>query len=815
MSEHWKSLPRAVQEFRDHPSRGLQRARAWLLARWHSTRERALRITLGTRLFLVLVSMAAATSLIIVVLQDSSLSDDLESSAQDRLQWTSDMAAELLDEHLADQFERYESVSGTPQFIANLEAAHGPTLTHYAKELAQANRASVVLFVNSKGTQVAGFGEEETRALVMARMRDVAPASVVPGGKGATTTPLLAINGAPYSVINVPLRDGTRLLGGLIALEPIRLEQLSTWSRLCRARVSVDGGALGEQLTRTYRKAGDLEFRVTLSFEDELNALAHSRKNAMVGGMVGLALAMLASLVLARNLVRPIHAIRAATERIASGDLDFRLDERRSDEVGDVARGFNSMLERLDKNIRERLRVEDQISHLAYHDSLTGLGNRRMLKERLERALHRCEEQDTQVAVMFLDLDRFKDINDTLGHSAGDELLMEVARRIDDCLERMGLADRDGEEVALLTRLGGDEFTILLGDVEDKEQVETLAKRIRRALSEPVQLRGQDVRLSTSIGTALAPQDTREAEALLRYSDMAMFHAKARGGRGHEFYSEQMQELASQRVMLERKIQLALEEEQFEVYYQPKLDLETGQAESAEALLRWNDPARGLVGPAEFIPMAEETGAIVAIGDWVLQEAMQQAIRWQAEGVPPVRIAVNVSARQLECGNNFAERVAELLEETGLDPALLDLEITEGAMLKDEEAVIALLEELRGLGVGLALDDFGTGYSSLSYLRRLPINTLKIDRSFIIDVETDPEEAALVESIISMAKTLNLRVVAEGVETQEQQTLLDSLGCHEIQGYLFSKPLPAAATAEFLCKKRRRRAAKRGPRKAA
>lgn len=797
---------------RERLVRTTRRTRERLARMTQGTRERLVRITLGTRLFLVLVSMAAATSLTIVLLQDRSLSGDLQRAAQARLQWTSGVASQLLDEHLAAQFERYRTLSTTPQFIANLESHHAPTLSDYAERQAGLNGAQVILFIDGEGEEVAGCGDEELRALVQQHLKGTAPSATATAGEGAKTT-LVALHGIPYSVVNIPLHDDTQLVGGLVALEAIGLAELNGWSRLCGARVTVDDGPVGDQLSRNFRSVGGLLFRVATSFDNERGALANSRKNAIVGGLVGLALATVASLLLARSLVRPILAIRGATERIAGGDLQFRLDSGRSDEVGDVARGFNFMLERLDQNIRERKDIENQITYLAYHDSLTGLGNRRLLKERLDAAIERSHSEDSDVAVMFLDLDRFKDVNDALGHTAGDELLIDVARRLDYCLEAMGFASEEEEGRALLARLGGDEFTILLAGVEDRQEVEVLAKRILRALASPMTLRKQEVRLSASMGIALAPENADDAETLLRYSDMAMFHAKNRGGRGYEFYSDSMQEIASKRLALERKMERALENQEFELYYQPKLDLETGQVKSAEALLRWRDPLQGLVGPADFIPIAEETGAIVPIGDWVLREAVEQAVRWQEEGVPPVRIAVNVSARQLECGGDFASKVADLLEETGLDPSLLDLEITEGAMLKDEEEVIALLENLRDQGVGLALDDFGTGYSSLSYLRRLPINTLKIDRSFIMGVDSNPEEAALVESIISMAKTLSLRVVAEGVETRKQQKFLDELGCDEIQGFLFCRPIDAAAAAEFLSRKRRKRARKKATKK--
>jgi len=800
----WGRLVRLARDARDLAAPRIVRARERVGAWIEEIHRRLTRITLGTRLFLVLVSMAAATSAIIVLLQDSSLSSDLQRAARTRLGQKAEVASQLLDDHLTAQYERYSAVSETPQFIANLESGNVPTLEHYSGELADLHDARVILFTDEEGQEVAGYGERKLRKLAHRHLDGLAPRIPVPSPRG-TTTALVEKDGVPYSIVNVPLHEDGRVLGSLVSVEAIGFEELSAWSRLCRARITVDEGPVGQQLSQSFRPAGRLHFRVAISYDDERQALANSRKNALTGGFVGLALATLASLLLARSLVRPIRAIKQATEQIASGDLEFRLDTRRSDEVGDVSRGFNFMLERLDENIRERVRVENQISHLAYHDALTGFGNRRLLEERLSNALELVRTGQSQAALMFLDLDRFKDVNDSLGHTAGDELLVEVAQRIDGTLGVLKLGGPESEEPVFLARLGGDEFTVLMTDVEDADEVALVARRVLRSLEAPMQLRGQEVRLSASLGVALAPRDAIDPETILRYADMAMFHAKNRGGGGFEFYSDSMQEFASTRLALARKIQHALENEEFELYYQPKLELESGQVRSVEALLRWHDPVKGIVGPADFIPMAEETGAIVAIGDWVLREAVRQSVSWQEDGVPPVRVAVNVSARQLETGDDFAERVAEVLDESGLDPGLLDLEITEGAMLKDEEQAIELFEKLRDTGVGLALDDFGTGYSSLSYLRRLPINTLKIDRSFILGVEEDPDERALVESIITMAKSLQLRVVAEGVETRKQQRFLDELGCDEIQGYLFCKPVCAEEAAEFLSRKRRRR----------
>ena len=353
--------------------------------------------------------------------------------------------------------------------------------------------------------------------------------------------------------------------------------------------------------------------------------------------------------------------------------------------------------------------------------------------------------------------------------------------------------------------MGGDEFTLLLTDIEDRAQIEGLADRILESLADPFELRGQELTLSASLGITLSPDDAKDVETLLKNSDMAMFRAKSQGGRSYEFYADSMQEIAAKRLAMEVKLQRALENDEFELLYQPKVNLKTGQATGVEALLRWRNAEEGLVGPDDFIPIAEETGAIVPIGEWVLRKAIEQALEWQNEGLPSVRIAVNVSARQIEHRGGFVQMVADLLEETGLDPRLLDLEITEGALLRDEDAAIALFEKLQALGVGLSLDDFGTGYSSLSYLQRLPVDTLKIDRSFIQGVDSNPEAAALIGSIIAMAKILHLKVVVEGVETKKQRRFLEELGCDEIQGFLFSKPVSAEKAAAILRRKPSRR----------
>ena len=772
---------------------------------------RRIQLTLGNRLFLVLVVMAAASSLAIGVMQDSRLADDLHRAAQTRLERASNRAGQLVDKRLQEQLSRYETLAAQPQFTSNVESRHAETLTRFAEGLAEKNAASAIQFLGPDGNELAGAGPGALR-VVFDRDNAVRRTSRgTPAGPLDTEAGLHARDEKLYSVTYIPLWDDAQYLGSLRAVEDIGATALSEWSHMCGAQVALDKPSRHDELQLPVTAVGDRQLAVITSLDAEREALANSRKNLIVGGLVGLAIACAASFFLARSLVRPIRQIQAATERIATGDLHFRLDLQRSDEVGDVAKAFNLMLDRLEENIDERIRIENQISHLAYHDSLTGLANRRLLRERLETALQSENLDERPVAIIFIDLDRFKDINDTLGHTAGDDLLMEASRRLNTCLRGMGSAGQRHDDQLLLARLGGDEFTLLMRGFEDRGDIELLVERMLDALSIPFLLRGQEVHLSASAGIAVAPDDTRDAETLMINSDLAMYHAKNHFGRAYEFYSDSMHSIAARRIELENKLRRALEQDQFELFYQPKLDLKTNKVESVEALIRWHSEDEGLISPVEFIPLAEDTGTIIEIGEWVLREAIAQATRWMEDDVPSVRVSVNVSVRQIEHRGDFARQVELLLEETGFDPALLDLEITEGALLKDEEGAIELFNRLNDLGVGLSLDDFGTGYSSLSYLRRLPIDTLKIDRSFLQGAHTNPEEAALFESIVSMAKTLHMRVVAEGVETEEQKLFLEELGCDEAQGFLFSEPITASAMAEYLREHGTRR--KKGRRK--
>jgi diguanylate cyclase (GGDEF)-like protein len=447
------------------------------------------------------------------------------------------------------------------------------------------------------------------------------------------------------------------------------------------------------------------------------------------------------------------------------------------------------------RDITERRKAEETIRRLAYHDALTGLPNRALFEDRLRLALAQAQRSRQMLAVMFLDLDRFKLVNDTIGHAGGDQLLKDVAADLSEIV-------REGDTVA---RIGGDEFIFLLTGLGKAEDAIIVAERILDRLRAPRLLGKQEFRVSTSIGITLFPRDAGDAESLLRHADTAMYRAKERGRNNYQFYTPSMETSLLDRLSIENDLRHAIERQQMLVYYQPVVDTASGRIVGSEALLRWQHPERGIVSPDQFIPLAEESGMITEIGEWVLHAACTQNKAWQHPGHEPLWVTVNVSARQLE-SEGLVLAVLRVLRETGLPPHCLRLEITEGAMMKNVEPIIAMLEDLHDMGVGIAVDYFGTGYSSLSYLKRFPITTIKIDRSFVGDIVTDANDAAIVTTVITMAHNLHLKVVAEGVETQEQLEFLREHACDEFQGYLISPPVTAAEFEKMLPEGKQQRA---------
>lgn len=437
-------------------------------------------------------------------------------------------------------------------------------------------------------------------------------------------------------------------------------------------------------------------------------------------------------------------------------------------------------------DLTEKKQTEARAHYFANYDANTDLPNRVLLGKNLQQELERAKGNDWQVALLYLDLDRFKTINDTLGHRIGDKLLKAVA-------ERIGHLVRD---IDIIGRLSSDEFTIVLSDVGNRQNAEQVANKILGAMNQPFEMEGQEVFITPSIGIALYPQDADNQEDLIRNADAAMAHVKAQGGNGFHFYSSDMA-VTPQRLALETSLRRALERNEFVLHYQPQVSLRSGRIIGMEALLRWQHPERGLVSPAEFIPLLEETGMIITVGDWVLRTACAQNSAWMAAGLPPLRMAVNLSARQFR-QRGLIESVNQALQNARLAPEHLELEITESIMIQDLQATITTLNQLHELGIQISIDDFGTGYSSLSYLKRLPISKIKIDRSFICDICTDPDDEAIANAVISLGHNLKMLVIAEGVETLEQLEQLRAQGCDEIQGYYFSRPLPAEAFAQLV-----------------
>jgi diguanylate cyclase (GGDEF)-like protein len=441
--------------------------------------------------------------------------------------------------------------------------------------------------------------------------------------------------------------------------------------------------------------------------------------------------------------------------------------------------------------LRERHQVRLRIDHMAFHDYLTGLPNRLLFLKELEKAIQQAERKHQNLAVLFLDLDRFKYVNDTFGHHVGDELIQEFAKRVSSCIR----------ESDLLARIGGDEFTLFLRDFKTEEDVRHVAERIIRALKTPIHLEGHNIHVSTSIGIALFPQDGRDAKTLMQHADAAMYQAKEKGKNNYQWYKAGQTKQESHRILLENGLRLALEHGQLYLLFQPKVDLYSGEIIGAEAMIRWQHPQLGIVKPSEFIPLAEETGFIYEIDEWVLATACMQMKKWQDQALPPVPISINLSAYQFR-REDLPEIIHSVLQETGLSPQWLELEITERSFIRQTEEDSLQLKRLKDMGIHLSLDDFGTGFSSLRSLKHFTVDTLKIDPSFIQDLASDSKDAAIAKAIIALGHSLQLKVIAVGVETLPQLAFLQEQKCDALQGYLFSKPVPAQEFEQLLREKR-------------
>ncbi|WP_188067963.1 EAL domain-containing protein [Brevibacillus brevis] len=475
---------------------------------------------------------------------------------------------------------------------------------------------------------------------------------------------------------------------------------------------------------------------------------------------------------------RRAFAGESVTFEIKLSGNDYYITLSPIEENGEIVEMVGSMID-----ITERKKAEETIRYMAHYDSLTNLPNRTLFHEKLAEAMLKAKQKDEKIGVMFIDLDRFKNINDTLGHSIGDVLLQAVANRLICCLRK-----EDS-----VSRLGGDEFAIFLTGVTHREAGE-IAQRIITSMSESITLDHIEIFITPSIGISMYPDDGDDIEALLKHADAAMYLAKEQGKNNYQFFSEELHQVLAKKLQLERELRKALDEKQFTLHYQPKIHLQTGQIIGMEALIRWDHPDLGLIPPIQFIPIAEETGLIVPLGEWVMRTACQQTKAWQEAGFTQLAVAVNISLRQF-MQNNLIEMITSILEETGLAPQYLELEITE-SMALNVDYTIRILNRLKALGVSISIDDFGTGYSSLSYLSQFPIDRLKIDQSFLRNL--NPQNQAIIKTIIHMAHNMKIAVIAEGVETHEHVDFLKEQLCNEVQGYFYSKPLPTKEIDSFL-----------------
>lgn len=562
------------------------------------------------------------------------------------------------------------------------------------------------------------------------------------------------------------------------------------------------------------------------AYHTNLQSLLRKKQKKLLLTIIALCLGfgMFLTWAMHRVVSRPIEYLIRGTEAVSNGELGFRFNANRSDDFGYLEKFFNKMMDHLQNQQRELEEKANEISHQALHDTLTGLPNRRLFIDRLKQAMVQIKRSNRSLFVMFLDLDRFKIINDTLGHSAGDQLLQIISERLISCVrasDTITVLSRKNNELSksnplseildndrndsdetgyTVARLGGDEFIFMLNDLARPEDAAIVAQRIINEVAKPIQLREGEVFVSGSIGLAKYCADRDDIESLLKNADVAMYQAKEEGRNRFRIYSKTMNAKAQERLSLETNLRHALERNEFCLHYQPQVDLTTGKVFGAEALLRWNHPEKGLLSPLQFIPLLEETGLILPVGEWVLRTACEDNKQLQDNGLDPIRISVNLSARQFH-DHQLAANVANILSQCGLDPCWLDLEVTETIIMGDAEFTTHTFNELKAMNINVSLDDFGTGYSSLAYLRRFSIDTLKIDRAFVKDVPDAKDVSNIVNAVIWMAHSLNMSVIAEGVENVDQARFLAKKKCDAIQGFLFSTPLTKKDFRELLQRK--------------
>ncbi len=606
-------------------------------------------------------------------------------------------------------------------------------------------------------------------------------------------TGLMQIEGQYYGAVSAPI-EAPDLIGWLVIGKPLNKASMTELSQLSAIDFSakvIAADKLPKALAHGNREAATqvqsteegerILYRISTlpslgaSVQPKL-VLRHSLSASLgeyspvlwllIGlSIVGILIVIIVGTSIARNITKPLHKLDKAARQISAGERS-RVDVSSNDEIGRLAQTFNEMVEA----ITER---EDEISHIALHDALTDLPNRKYYREELDLALKRRSKNEL-IAVYYMDLDNFKSVNDTMGHPVGDQLLQQVATRLAECLGEI-----------LLARLGGDEFAILVRNAQNVENIASVAERLQKALAKPFGINGNFLTAETSIGIAVAPLDGESPDTLMKNADLALYRAKMQGKGSYRFFEQDMDEQARTRRQLETDLKVAIQEGQFELYYQPLFNIQKRAINGFEALIRWNHPERGLVPPLDFIPLAEETGLIVPIGEWVVKEACAQAAEWPEH----IRIAVNVSPVQFR-SKGLNTVILQALAQSGLAPERLELEITESLLIENVADTLSSLHNLRAMGVRISLDDFGTGYSSLSYLRNFPFDKIKIDRSFVVDIMSSKGSSAIIQAITGLATAFGMDTLAEGVEESEQIDVLLAHGCQNIQGFLLSEPVP-------------------------
>ncbi|RJQ53260.1 MAG: EAL domain-containing protein [Actinobacteria bacterium] len=675
--------------------------------------------------------------------------------------------------------------------IAEREAANERRLTNITSTLGEGvfvtDREGTITFINPEAGRLLGWDPDELLGMsvfdavpllsgddtVPVPERESPLAATMEGGIGRRVEDAVFLKkdgaGVPVSYICTPLIEEGDISGSVTAFKDVTQRKRDEEDLKFRSML------LDNATDAIY--VHDLDGKLIYANEAACRMRGHDREELLSRSAEGLADPEYAERVRGRvgSMLEKGSVIFESLNRHKDGSLRPMEVHAR---VVETAGG--KVIASVARDVTERKQAEDAIRRMAYYDPLTGLPNRTLFNDRLKMALAHAHRHREMVGVMFLDLDRFKTINDTLGHEVGDRLLKGVA-------ERLRRLVREGDTVA---RLGGDEFTLLLPQVGSEEDAAKIAFKVLEAMKEPFRTNGHEMHATASVGVALYPDHGQDAESLLKNADIAMYQAKEEGRDNWKLYSLSMKETTLYRLAMETKLRPALERDEFILHYQPQVCVRTGEVVGIEALVRWIHPERGIVGPSEFIPVAEDTGLIVPISDWVLRTACLQARKWQELGYSPVRMAVNVSARQFR-QSDLVDKVADVLEETGLEPCFLELEITESIAMQDVEMTIDTLQALRGMGIRIAIDDFGTGYSSLNSLKRFPIHTLKIAQTFVRDVTTNAESAAIATTVLVLAQNLGLTAIAEGVETEQQLEFLKRRDCTQMQGYLFSLPVTA------------------------